>query len=120
MRQFRLDRITRRWLTILQEEMQSWISDLMKDALDPAKIMSFIQGMRIDISQLSGAVGQLELDPYMILGLDRKATDEEVKKRCRALLFKLHPDTCGIEGTNFLVQMILTAYKTIERERGWH
>jgi len=112
----RLNRITQRWLTALQEEMQGWISDLMKDALDPAKIMSFIQSMGIDMSQVGQRPG---FDPYMILGLDRKATDEEVKRRYRELLFKLHPDTCGVEGTNFLVQMIITAYKMIEKERGW-
>ncbi|RLC91403.1 MAG: hypothetical protein DRI39_10445 [Chloroflexi bacterium] len=62
---------------------------------------------------------QSGLDPYRILGLDRSASDEEIKKRYRELLHKLHPDTAGVEGTGFLLQMVLTAYETIKRERGW-
>ena len=119
MRQFRFDRIRQRWLTILQQEMQSWISDLMKDALDPDKIMSFIQRMGIDISQLSGLVGQQPgFDPYQVLGLNRSSTDEEVKSRYRGLMRKLHPDVAG-KGTDFLVAMVNSAYQQIGEERGW-
>ena len=31
-------------------------------------------------------------DPYEILGLDRRATAEQIKKRYRELMFKWHPD----------------------------
>jgi len=115
-----LIRISHRWFEVFQEEMQHWINNLLKDAFNPAIFTDFIRSMGVDISRLSGFISQQPgLDPYRILGLDRSASDEEIKKRYRELLHKLHPDTAGVEGTGFLLQMVLTAYETIKRERGW-
>ena len=59
------------------------------------------------------------LDPYRVLGMEKTATDIEVKKRYRELLKKLHPDTAGVEGTEFLLQVLNAAYGQIGRERKW-
>lgn len=59
------------------------------------------------------------LDPYRVLGLDKSVTDDDIKKRYRDLLKKLHPDTAGVKGTEFLLQVLNTAYEQIARERGW-
>jgi len=78
--------------------------------------------MGIDLSGLSGMMSQSKVagfDPYQIMGLDKSASDEEIKKRYHELLKRLHPDTAGIEGTSFLLQLVLTAYELIKRERGW-
>ncbi|HID63162.1 MAG TPA: J domain-containing protein [Anaerolineae bacterium] len=76
--------------------------------------------MGLDMSQLWPAVGQVPgLDPYRILGLEKSATDEEVRKRYHELVRKLHPDTGGTEGTTFLLQLVLAAYEAIRRERQW-
>ena len=116
----RVTRMQRRICEIVQQEIQGWINDLMRDMLDPSKIMAFAGAMGIEMSQLCGMMGkQPGFDPYPILGLDRSARDEEVKKRYRELLRKLHPDTAGMEGTAFLLQMVLAAYEMIRRERGW-
>jgi hypothetical protein len=40
-------------------------------------------------------------DAYRVLGLEKTATDGEVKTRYRELLKKLHPDTAGVRGTDF-------------------
>jgi len=61
---------------------------------------------------------QTAVDPYRILGLDRSASDEEVKKRYRALAHKLHPDTSGEKGTECFFHMVQAAYELIRRERG--
>ena len=116
----RIVRMQKQILKLVMGELQGFMNDLLKDAFDPRKLMAFIRSMGIDISQLPGMVSQQPgFDPYQILGLDKSATDEEVKKRYRLLVHKLHPDTAGIEGTSFLLQMVLAAYKIIERERGW-
>lgn len=110
----------RRLLGVLQEELRGWMDDLMKGMLDPSQIMALARAMGIDMSQLSGmAGGQMAFDPYSILGLDKSATDDEVKKRYRELVRKLHPDTAGNEGTTFLLEMVLAAFELIKRERNW-
>ena len=59
------------------------------------------------------------IDPYRVIGLDKKVVDDQVKKRYRELAVKLHPDTAGVKGTEFLFQLITAAYHQISRERGW-
>jgi preprotein translocase subunit Sec63 len=59
------------------------------------------------------------IDPYRILGLQKDDPDDQVKKRYRELAVKLHPDTAGVKGTEFLFQLVLAAYQQISRERGW-
>jgi len=105
---------------VITEELQGFIDDLAKDALDPRKLMRFIRGMGIDVSQLTGVMGQQpSFDPYQVLGLDKSASDEEIKKRYHELLRRLHPDTAGMEGTSFLLNMVLASYELIKKERGW-
>ena len=113
-------RMQRRILEAFQQELQGWVNDLLKDALNPAQVMQFIRKMGLDASQLTGMIGQpAGLDPYQVLGLDKSASDEEVKKRYRELIRKLHPDTAGVEGTSFLLNTVLAAYNLIKMQRGW-
>ena len=82
--------------------------------------MRFVAGMGIDLSLIPNLVGKQEgFDPYRVLNLDRSASDKEVKKRYRELLIKLHPDTAGVRGTDFLLQMMIAAYQQITKERRW-
>ena len=111
MNQDRFARMYQRIFVVVQEEMQGMIND---------QLTGLVKSLGIDLSQLRGiASGQTAFDPYRILGLDKSASDDEVKKRYRELLRKLHPDTSGTEGTAFLLQMVLAAYEMIKRERGW-
>jgi len=97
-----------------------WMDDLLRDAFDPESFLRYIAGMGIDLSQVPNLVGRNEgLDPYRVLGLEKTATDEEVKRRYRELLMKLHPDTAGVKGTDFLLQMMIAAYQQIAIERRW-
>jgi hypothetical protein len=109
-----------RVLRIIQEEIQGWMNELMKGMLDPSKIEGFIRSMGFDPSQLSGMMSQQPgFDPYQALGLDKSASDEEVKKRYRELLRHEHPDTAGQEGTRFLLTIVMAAYELIKLQRGW-
>ena len=93
---------------------------LLNDSFDPEIFLCFVTSLGIDPSRIPGMVGmESGLDPYHVLGLERTATDEEVKKRYRAFLMKLHPDTAGMAGTERLLQMIRVAYQQIAEERGW-
>lgn len=113
-----LSRMSQRLAQVIQEEMQSWVNDLLKDTLDPAKLMGFIRSMGIDMSQLSGMVGQQPgFDPYKVLGLDKSASDDEVTKKYRDIMSKLHPDKAGQEMT-FLATLINAAYEMIKMQRG--
>ena len=116
----RTARMQRRVAEVMMEELQGWIDDALKGMLDPGNIMAFIESMGIDLSRLQSAMqGAPGLDPYQVLGLDKSATDEEVKRRYRELVFKLHPDQSGTSGTAFVFRMVMAAYEMIRKERRW-
>ncbi len=107
----KLVRMCQRILQVLQEETQGVMND---------RLAELMKSMPIDFSQLREmASGQTAFDPYLILGLDRSASDEEVKKRYRDHLYHEHPDTAGTPGTEFQFQMVRAAYEMIKNERGW-
>jgi len=104
----------------MYDNMLGWMEDLLSDKFNPETLLRHAAGMRIDLSQLSKLAGRdYGFDPYWVLGLEKTATDEEVKKRYRELLLKLHPDTAGASGTGSLLQIIIAAYRQITREREW-
>lgn len=104
-----------------EEELNKVIQEMARRALDPQKFIEMAKAMGIDLSQMSNMMGQGQgsFDPYQILGLDKSASDQEVKDRYKELLHKLHPDKSGTPGTQYLLQLVIAAYETIKRERGW-
>ena len=61
-------------------------------------------------------------DPYFILGVDKNATDEEIKEAYRNLARKYHPDNYGDDNplkelANEKMQQINTAYDEIQKLR---
>ena len=105
---------------VFQEQMGRWMEDLLKDAFDPSMFMNFIKSQGIDMGQAAKGMGQQPgFDPYEVLRLSRDASDDQVKKRYRELLHKLHPDTAGVEGTEFLLRVVMAAYEMIKMQRGW-
>ena len=104
----------------MRDNVLGWMDDLLRDAFNPESFLRYITSMGIDLSQVPNLVGKNDgFDPYRVLGLEKTARDEEVKKRYRELLKKLHPDTAGVRGTDFLLQMMIAAYREIAKERGW-
>ena len=115
-----VDGLGKKWMAQLQDGVARHIDALTRDAFDPKQFMDFLMRSGVNLSDLPGVIHSQRLfDPYRILGLDSSATEEEVKKRYRTLLYKLHPDTAGAEGTAALFQIVMTAYEAIKRERGW-
>ena len=109
-----------RWAKEFQEEMAKWFREVLEGSITLDNLMSFARSMGVDPSQLVGKVNQHRTpDPYKILGLERSASDEEVKRRYREMLHHLHPDTAGTKGTETLLQLVMTAYEIIKRERRW-
>ena len=104
----------------MRDNTKSYMDDLLRNALNPESFLRYVAGMGIDLSQILNLAGQHDsLNPYDILGLKKTASDEEVKKRYREMLFKFHPDTAGVEGTGHLCQKIIEAYQQIVKERRW-
>ena len=105
----------------MSDNVHRWMDDLLRDAFNPEAFLRLVASMGMDLSRIPGLVGHRDgFDPYRVLGLEKTAADEEVKKRYRELLMKLHPDTAGVRGTDFLLQMMIAAYQQIAKERGWH
>ena len=104
----------------MSNHVHRWMDDLLRDAFNPEAFLRLVASMGMDLSQIPSLVGHRDgFDPYRVLGLEKTATDEEVKKRYRELLMKLHPDTAGVRGTDFLLQMMIAAYQQIAKERNW-
>ena len=102
------------------DNLHGWMDDLLREAFDLESFFRYAAALGFDQSHIRNSAGkQGNIDSYRILGLEKTATDQEVKKRYRELLIKLHPDTAGAEGTEFLLQMLIAAYQQIASERGW-
>jgi DnaJ-domain-containing protein 1 len=115
-----LEELQKAVLKNLSEEMREWMQRLLSGAFTPASLLYLAESLGINLSGVPGMMGQADsFDPYRVLGLEKGDKDEVVKRRYRELLVKLHPDTAGVEGTSFLLQLVLAAYRQISRERGW-
>ena len=77
----------------------------------------------IHMGDMGGADGA---EPYQVLGLSSKASDDEIKKTYRTLIRENHPDTLIAQGmpqefidvANEKMAAINAAYDVIEKERG--
>jgi len=111
----------------MQEELGRMSEQLVQGVLTPdmlASVMSMMQGamgtIGFDMGKMSSMMGQQpSVDPYRILGLERSASEDEVKKRYRELVHVLHPDKSGTPGTALFFQMVTAAYERIKIEKGW-
>ena len=104
----------------MQDSGLGLMDALLRDAFNPESFLRYVASKRFDFSKMPDMTDQPDgADGYQVLGLERTATDEEVKKRYREMLFKFHPDTAGVPGTGYFCQKITTAYLQIARERGW-
>jgi DnaJ-class molecular chaperone len=93
------------YLKTAEALLQVWLKRYMRD------ILEFDPGQP--------AQKQTTADPYRVLGLDKVADDDLIKKRYREMLHLLHPDTAVTPGTEFLFQLVVAAFRQIGRERGW-
>ena len=119
-----LSRLGQKWGAEFQEGLQKHVDALMRDAFNPQVFMDFIRNMGVDLSQLSQMFGRMAqtgtmpgFDPYVVLGLDRSASDEQVKRAYREVMMHIHPDRAGKVMT-FLASLVNAAYKAICKERG--
>ncbi|APV43628.1 DnaJ domain-containing protein [Dehalogenimonas formicexedens] len=105
----------------LAYELQSFMADCFTNAADPAAIIDFAQRLGMDISAAQRTVPSTQptFDPYRILGCDRSMLQEQVRRRYLDLLRKLHPDTAGIKGTEYLTQLVTEAFRKISSDRRW-
>jgi len=109
-----------RVLKVILDENLRWMDAILRDSLNQESFYNFVTGMGIDMSHVTRQIGRPGgYDPYRVLGLEKTVGDTEVKKRYRELLHKLHPDTAGVKGTEFLLQMVHLAFEQIAKERGW-
>jgi hypothetical protein len=99
-----LSGLSEKWLEEFQAGIGRYVDGMMRDALNPEAFVDFMRRSGVDFNGFASALkSQPAFDPYRILGLDRSATDEDVKKRHREFMF----------------QLVMTAYEAIKRERGW-
>jgi len=119
-----LSKLGQKWMAELQEGLQKHVDALMGDAFSPQVFMDFIRNMGVDPFQLSQMFGRMAqtgsmpgFDPYVILGLDRSASDEQVKRAYREVMMHIHPDRAGKVMT-FLASLVNAAYQAICKERG--
>ncbi len=104
----------------MQDTGLGLMDSLLHDAFSLENFLRYAASLGIDLSQFPNLANQPgSPDPYQFLGLEKTATEAEVKKRYRKLVRVLHPDAAKTEGTNHLCQMLNEAYQQILKERGW-
>ncbi|ACZ61383.1 J domain-containing protein [Dehalococcoides mccartyi] len=97
------------------EMMSGWLNQMFEGLRNDPVIGELWSAMKAETQSRHQAV----VDPYRVIGLDKTSADDQVKKRYRDLMVKLHPDTAGVKGTEFLFQLVMAAYQQISKERGW-
>ncbi len=110
----RIQRDLNEILADLQRATRERFNRTMGEAIDAEALLRFARQM----GGFSRMPGQQAPDPYRVLGLERSASDEEVKKRYRERLRQFHPDIAG-PGMEFHLQAVMVAYELIRRERRW-
>ena len=99
----------------LQRYTGRQLEEALRSIVDPSILQRFSKSGGFDASALAGQSG---FDAYRILGLDKTASDEEVKKRYHERVRQFHPDVVG-PGMEVFFQWTIAAYELIKRERGW-
>jgi DnaJ-domain-containing protein 1 len=108
-------RKAQRMTGVTAEMMSEWLNQVLQEMCKDPVIVEFWSAMKMG-NQSGGKAG---IDPYRVLGLEKTTTDDQVKKRYREMVGKVHPDTAGVQGTEFLFQLVTAAYQQISKERGW-
>ena len=95
--------------------MSEWLNQLLRGIVDDPLMSQLWSATKMG----NRARPQFKADPYMVLGLEKTATDDQVKKRYREMARYFHPDTAAVHGTGFFFLQVQAAYEAIGRERGW-
>jgi DnaJ-domain-containing protein 1 len=115
----------------VQEEMGRMSQQFVRGIVTPDTLAPLLEMLRRSLEAAGSAMGfdalhlpniadrELGFDPYRILGLERSATDDEVKKRYNELIHILHPDKSRTPGTVLFFQWVVAACEMIKKERGW-
>jgi len=102
-------------------------SDSAASSPEVEMLRRIAHGLRIpesDMNSVFAMFGAGVDDAYKVLGLDRNASDEEVKKAYRSMAMKHHPDKVANLGEDVRkaaeekFKSIQNAYERIKRERG--
>ena len=113
-----IERMVQRWFEIFHEELDAEMKHLAEGAFKVESFLKLAGALGIDFTQLPGMVGEeTGLDPYRVLGLDRSASDADIKDRYREMLRLLHPDTAAVPGTEYFLEVVLKAYQEIKSRR---
>ena len=95
--------------------ISQWLNRLLRGIADDPLMSQLWSAMRMG----NGERPRFKADPYMVLGLEKTATYDQVKKRYRELARYFHPDTAAVHGTGFFFLQVQAAYEAIRQERGW-
>jgi len=95
--------------------MSEWLNRVLRGIIDDPVMSQLWSAMKMG----NRAKPQIVIDPYRVLGIEKTATDDQVKKRYRELARYFHPDTAAVRGTGFFFLQVQAAYEAICKERGW-
>ena len=95
--------------------MSDWVNQMLESMCNDPVLGELWSAMKMG----NQSTRQPGINAYRVLGLDKAVADDQVKKRYREMVVKLHPDTAGVKGTEFLFQLVTAAYQQISKERGW-
>jgi len=100
-------------MLLLQEGMQKYLSN----SIDIKQLLKVMEKMGLANVLGITKIPIVGFDYYKILGLEKTASNSEIKERYLKIMAKIHPDISGKEMT-FLSALVNTAYGIISKERG--
>lgn len=98
------------------EHLYGSIQEYLTSTIDLPKLLKMLEEVGLSGIMGIGTTPMPGMDYYLVLGLNKTATNSEIKERYLEIMKKIHPDVSGKEMT-FLTTLVNTAYDMIWEER---
>jgi len=99
------------------DKLRSGMQEYLDNSYDMTNLLKLVEKLGINNINEIAKNPMSDFDYYSVLGLEKTASNSEIKERYINIINKIHPDISGQEMT-FLSKLVNSAYEIIRKERG--